>query len=115
MTNSENKIKRHTISMLVEDHSGVLTRIAGLFSKRGFNIETITVGKTQKKGISKMVITVFADNKTIEQVEKQVNKLIDTLKVRNMTINDSIVRELCLIKISAKTKEEKEEICIQLP
>lgn len=100
---------RHVISMLVEDHPGVLTRIAGMFARRGFNIDTITVGKTLKQGISKMVITLIGDDKTVEQLEKQINKLIDTIKVTELA-HDSIIRELCLIKIAIPNDKAKEEI-----
>ncbi len=104
------KSKKHVISMLVEDQPGVLTRIAGMFARRGFNIDTITVGKTTKKGISKMVITVIGDDATLEQVEKQVNKLIDTIKVTEMPEDSSVIRELCLIKVAMSNKKAKEEI-----
>jgi acetolactate synthase-1/3 small subunit len=104
------KNKRHVIAMLVEDQPGVLTRIAGMFARRGFNIETITVGKTTKKGISKMVITVRGNDAILEQVEKQVNKLIDTVKVIEMPEHKSVIRELCLIKVSISSKKAKEDI-----
>ena len=104
------KEQKHVIAMLVEDQPGVLTRIAGMFSRRGFNIDTITVGKTTKKGISKMVITVIGDDATLEQVEKQINKLIDTIKVIEMPSDKSIIKELCLLKIALPNKKAKEEI-----
>lgn len=103
-------MKKHILSMLVEDQPGVLTRIAGLFARRGFNIETITVGKTNQKNISKMVISVKAETDSeIEQIEKQVNKLVDTQNVTGM-MKDSVLRELCLIKVEAKTKDVKEAL-----
>lgn len=104
------KQRKHVIAMLVEDQPGVLTRIAGMFARRGFNIDTITVGKTTKKGISKMVITVIGDDATLEQVEKQVNKLIDTIKVTEMPEDRSVIRELCLIKVAIPNKKAKEDI-----
>src|SRR3989338_5560343 len=104
------KEKRHVIAMLVEDQPGVLTRIAGMFARRGFNIDTITVGKTTKKGVSKMVFTIIGDDRNLEQVEKQVNKLIDTIKVIELHENKSVVRELCLIKVTVPNKKAKEEI-----
>jgi acetolactate synthase-1/3 small subunit len=104
------KEQKHVISMLVEDQPGVLTRIAGMFSRRGFNIDTITVGKTTRKGVSKMVITVIGDDNTLEQVQKQINKLIDTIKVMEMPSEKSIVRELCLLKVNLPDKKSKEEI-----
>jgi len=102
--------KKYIISMIVEDQPGVLTRIAGMFARRGFNIDTITVGKTTKKGISKMVIAVIGDDETLEQVEKQVNKLIDTIKVMEMTEDKSIIKELCMIKVAIPNAKAKEEI-----
>ncbi|MBW2980204.1 acetolactate synthase small subunit [Candidatus Woesearchaeota archaeon] len=104
------KEQKHVIAMLVEDQPGVLTRIAGMFARRGFNIDTITVGKTTKKGISKMVITVIGDDATLEQVEKQINKLVDTIKVMEMPSDKSIIRELCLLKVNLPDKKAKEEI-----
>jgi acetolactate synthase-1/3 small subunit len=104
------KEKRHVIAMLVEDQPGVLTRIAGMFARRGFNIDTITVGKTTKPGISKMVITVIGDDATLEQVEKQINKLVDTIKVMEMLQSNSVIRELCLVKVAIPNKKAKEEI-----
>ena len=101
---------KHIISMLVEDHPGVFTRIPGMFGRRGYNIETITVGKSMKEGISKIVMTVLGDDRIIEQVEKQLNKLVDVIKVTEMKRGDSVIRELCLIKVSAKTKKAKDEI-----
>lgn len=104
------KEQKHVIAMLVEDQPGVLTRIAGMFARRGFNIDTITVGKTTKKGISKMVITVIGDDRTLEQVQKQINKLVDTIKVIEMPADKSIIKELCLLKIALPNKKAKEEI-----
>jgi len=104
------KESMHTISMLVDDQPGVLTRIAGLFSRRGFNIDTITVGKTTKKGTSKMTFTMTGDDRTVEQVEKQVNKLVDTIKVAELPEKESVFRELCLIKVAIPNKKAKEEI-----
>jgi acetolactate synthase-1/3 small subunit len=102
--------RRHVISMLVEDQPGVMTRIAGLFARRGYNIDTITVGKMPTKGISKMVITVLGDDRILEQIEKQVNKLVDTVKVMEMPDEKSVIRELCLVKVSIRDKKAKEEI-----
>lgn len=101
---------KHVIAMLVEDQPGVLTRIAGLFARRGFNIDTITVGKSTKKGISKIVVTMLGDDRTVEQVEKQINKLVDVIKVYELPKKESVIRELCLVKVSLPNKEAKEEI-----
>lgn len=100
--------KKHIISMLVEDQPGVLTRIAGMFARRGFNIDTITVGKTNHPGISKIVITVLGDDSVLEQVEKQINKLIDVTKVSEQ--GSGIIRELCLIKVKTADKKVKDAL-----
>ena len=100
--------KKHVIAMLVEDQPGVLTRISGMFARRGFNIDTITVGKTNHPGISKIVITALGDEATLEQVEKQINKLIDVTKVTEL--GTGIIRELCLIKIKTLDKKTKDSL-----
>jgi len=102
--------KKHTISVTVEDQPGVLTRIAGLFARRNFNIETITVGKSEREGISKMVITVTANERVLEQVEKQINKLIDTIKVSEMPEKTSHIAELCLVKVAVPDRKAREDI-----
>ena len=91
---------KHTISMLVEDEPGVMTRVAGLFARRGFNIDTITVGKTHHKRISKIVITVKGDDRVVEQIEKQVNKLVDVFRISELSEEDSVIKELCLVKVT---------------
>ena len=96
---------RKIIGMLVEDEPGVLTRISGLFTRRGYNIETITVGKTVKPGISKMVIAVTGDDDILEQIEKQCNKLVDVIKVTELSSHDSIILELCLVKVAIKDEK----------
>jgi len=107
---TEMKIKKHVIEALVEDQPGVLQRIAGMFAKRGFNIDTITVGKTMRAGISKMIIVVVGDDTTLEKVIKQMNKLLVTYKVDDIPEKDAIVRELCLLKISLSKQSAKNEI-----
>jgi len=104
------KERKHVIAMLVEDQPGVLTRIAGMFARRGFNIDTITVGKTTNPGISQMVVSVMCDDETLEQIQKQVHKLIDTIKVNEMSEESSVIRELCLLKVSLSDKKKKEEV-----
>ncbi|HLC65945.1 MAG TPA: acetolactate synthase small subunit [Candidatus Nanoarchaeia archaeon] len=101
---------RHTICILVNDEPGVMTRIAGLFARRGYNIETITVGKTHSPGTAKIVITVFGDDQTIEQIEKQVGKLIDTQKVYELKPDESVIRELCLVKVNVSGNKKKDEV-----
>jgi len=102
--------KTHIIGMLVEDHAGVMTKIAGLFARRGYNIKTITVGNTHTPGISKIIISVKGDDKILEQIEKQCNKLIDVIKVSDLGKDDSIITEAGLIKVSIKNSKEKDDI-----
>jgi len=96
---------RHTISVLVENKFGVLARIAGLFSARGFNIDSLTVGETEDPTVSRMTIVLRGDDKTIEQVKKQLNKLIDVISVKDLTKKDYIDRELVLFKVGFTDKE----------
>ncbi|MFC1769231.1 acetolactate synthase small subunit [Nanoarchaeota archaeon] len=101
---------KNTICIMVKDEPGVMTRVAGLFARRGFNIETITVGKTNQEKISKIVITALGDEKTISQIEKQVNKLIDVVKVYELKPHASVIRELCLVKVEVKNQKQKDEV-----
>jgi acetolactate synthase I/III small subunit len=94
---------RHTLSVLVEDQPGVLARIASLFSRRGFNIESLAVGPTEHKGVSRMTIVVNVDELPLEQVTKQLNKLINVLKIVELDSGSSIQRELILVKVRAET------------
>ena len=91
---------KRTISILVENHPGVLSRISGLFARRGFNIESLAVGVTEDHYTSRMTIVVDGDHRTIEQVEKQLNKLIDVIKVKTQEASEIISRELMIVKIS---------------
>jgi acetolactate synthase-1/3 small subunit len=90
---------KHTIAVLVENKAGVLTRISGLFARRGFNIDSLAVGPTDNPSISRVTIVVDGDDYTAEQVTKQLGKLIDVLKVRNLQTEDIIRRELLLVKV----------------
>lgn len=99
---------KHTLSVLVENHAGVLSRVAGLFSRRGFNIDSLAVGVTEKPEISRMTIVVDGDEHTVEQVSKQLNKLIDVIKLKKLDRSDSISRELSLIKVAANTSTRSE-------
>ncbi|MHB8575849.1 MAG: acetolactate synthase small subunit [Dehalococcoidia bacterium] len=90
---------KHTVVALVEDHPGVLNRVASLFRRRGFNIDSITVGSTETDGISRMTIVVDAATTQVEQVEKQLYKLIDVVKVSDITNEGIVARELALIKV----------------
>jgi len=93
---------KQVLAVLVENKPGVLTRVAGLFSRRGFNIDNITVGETVTPGISRMTITVEGDEMVVEQVMKQLNKLINVLKVSNLSLEPAVMRELMLIKVRAE-------------
>ena len=99
---------RHTISVLVENRFGVLARVAGLFSGRGFNIESLTVAETQDDGMSRMTIVTHGDDKIIEQINKQLNKLVDVVKVQDITSEEYVARELMLVKVNAEEKNRPE-------
>ena len=93
---------KHTISVLVENKPGVLSRIAGLFSARGFNIESLAVGETEDSAISRMTIVVGGDERILEQVTKQLHKLIDVIKISDFTKESFINRDLILIKVATE-------------
>lgn len=95
---------KQTISILVENHAGVLSRISGLFSRRGFNIDSLAVGVTDDPNISRITIVVDGDEHMVEQVEKQLNKLIDVIRLRRIEKNSIVSRELMLIKVCCTTK-----------
>jgi len=99
---------QHTISVLVVNHFGVLSRIAGLFSGRGFNIESLNVAETTEPGISRMTIVTHGDDKKIEQITKQLNKLVDIIKVIDLTEEKFVDRELILIKMNAEPRVREE-------
>ena len=99
---------QHTISILVENRSGVLARIAGLFCGRGYNIDSLTVSPTDESDTSKMTIVTSGDDTVVEQIEKQLSKLIDVIKVTDLTGSNFIERELALIKIKTTTKTRAE-------
>ncbi len=103
---------KHTLSVLVENRSGVLSRVAGLFSRRGFNIDSLAVGVTENPEVSRMTIVVNGDEYTVEQVSKQLNKLIDVIKIRELENTDSVSRELALIKVNATAATRSEIIQI---
>lgn len=101
---------KHTISVLVTNQPGVLARVAGLFSRRGFNIDSLAVGETEDPAYSRMTIVVRADERQLEQVTKQLFKLIDVLKVTDLTREDSVSRELALLKVNAADSARRTEI-----
>ncbi|PLX85097.1 MAG: acetolactate synthase small subunit [Desulfuromonas sp.] len=103
---------RHTISVLVENEFGVLTRVAGLFSGRGFNIESLSVAPTLDPTISRMTIVTSGDDAILEQITKQLNKLIDTIKVIDFTGQDYVEREMAMVKVAAEENTRAEVLRI---
>lgn len=98
-------MQRHTIAVLVNDQPGVLTRVATLFGQRGFNIDSITVGGSEEADLSRMVISTGGDDQQINQLMKQLYKLIDVISVTNLSANPFVSRELALIKVSASPSQ----------
>ena len=93
---------KHTLSVLVEDESGALSRISGLFARRGFNIDSLAVGPAETKGMSRLTMVVEGDNKTLQQMTKQLNKLFNVLGVADLSNIAAVERELMLLKVSSK-------------
>ena len=100
---------RHILSLLVENEAGALSRISGLFSARAFNIESLTVAPTEDETVSRMTIVTIGSDEIVEQIMKQLNKLVDVIKVVDLSENHHIERELMLIKVSARG-ESREEV-----
>ena len=101
---------RRILSILLENEAGALSRIVGLFSQRGYNIDSLTVANTDDPSLSRITLTTHGDQKVLEQITKQVNKLVDVLKVRELTENAHVEREIVLIKIFAENNEQREEV-----
>lgn len=101
---------RRIISVLLENEPGALSRIVGLFSQRGYNVETLTVAPISDTGLSRITITTKGDDKVIEQITKQVNKLVDVLKVSDLTEGSHIERELMLAKVATRTDISRAEV-----
>lgn len=99
---------KHTISVLVENHPGVLSKVSGLFSRRGFNIDSLAVGVTENPDISRMTIVVDGDDYTVEQVSKQLNKLVDIIKLKQLVPSESIDREFVMMKVNANNSTRAE-------
>ena len=99
---------KHTLSVLVEDESGVLTRIAGLFARRGYNIESLAVGPAEQVGVSRITMVVPAEDKTIDQLTKQLYKLVNILRVQNISNIPSVERELMLLKVNTQLNTRSE-------
>ena len=103
---------KHPISVLVENHAGVLSRVSGLFSRRGFNIDSLAVGRTDDPAVSRITIVADGDEHTAQQIEKQLNKLVDTMKVRTLAPDELLARELQLIKVNATPAQRSEILTI---
>lgn len=103
---------RHVLTVLVENHSGVLVRVAGLFSRRGYNIDSLSVGRTENPHISRMTIVVEGDDLIVEQVTKQLNKLVDIIKIQDISSDEFVDRELILVKVGADAAMRSEIIQI---
>lgn len=103
---------KHTISILVENHPGVLARVSGLFARRGFNIDSLAVGVTDDERVSRITIVADGTEYTLEQIEKQLNKLIDVIKVKHLEPSELLSRELILIKVSCSPGQRAELISI---
>ena len=109
-------LRTTVIAALVENKPGVLHRIANMFGRRDFNIESITVGQTEQAGIARMTITVSEDEKTLEQVVKQMNKIIDVIKVARLEPDSIVTRELALVKVTAPDSKTRSDIinCVEV-
>jgi len=104
MKKTKNVAEQHVISALVENHAGTLSRVSGLFSRRGFNIDSLTVGETDDPSISRMTIAVSGDERILEQIIKQLDKLVDVIAVRELDSSSCLRREIMLVKTKADEK-----------
>ncbi len=105
-------MKRMVLSILVDNTAGVLSRVAGLFSRRGYNIDSLTVGETQDPDISRMTVLAHGDDQILEQIRKQLDKLEDVIEIKELVHGESVTRELVLVKVSASEKDRVEIISI---
>ncbi len=105
-------MSKHTISILVENNSGALSRIAGLFASRGYNIQSLSVSETDDESISRMTIVSVGDDAIMEQINKQLNRLIDVIKVLDFEDSDSVERELMLVTVAANNSNRHEVVGI---
>jgi acetolactate synthase I/III small subunit len=103
-------VRRHTISILLENEAGALSRVAGLFSARGYNIESLTVAPTEDPSMSRMTLVTSGSDGIVEQITKQLNKLVDVIKLIDLTEGQHIERELMLIKVKAGSNHQREEV-----
>lgn len=102
--------KKHTISVLVENHFGVLSRVSGMFSARGFNISSLCVGETEDPGVSRMTVVVRGDDSALAQVIQQLNKLVDVIEVEDLTSRSFVSRELVMVQVNADSARRSEII-----
>lgn len=105
-------MKRRVLSMLVDNTSGVLSRVAGLFSRRGYNIDSLTVGETADPRYSRMTVVVRGDELILDQITKQLAKLIDVVDIKALKEGESVTRELILIKVRAEAKDRQDIVSI---
>lgn len=105
-------MQRHVLSIIVDNHAGVLSRVSGLFSRRGYNIDSLSVGETEDPKISRITVAVTCDDVIIEQIRKQVEKLVDVKEIFELKANESVYRELALIKIKVDAKNRMEIVGI---
>ncbi|NLP35104.1 MAG: acetolactate synthase small subunit [Clostridiales bacterium] len=105
-------MKRIVLSILVDNTAGVLSRVAGLFSRRGYNIDSLTVGETQDPTISRMTVLAHGDDQILEQIRKQLNKLEDVREIMELSPGESVTRELILVKVAATDKDRQSIISI---
>lgn len=103
-------MQTHIISLLVEDHPGVLTRMSGMFTMRGINITSLTVSPCEKEGLSRMTVTINGSERVLEQVRKQLSNLIEVVKVVDFSETKAIIRDLCLMKVHVKDSNARSEI-----
>ncbi|HIH98591.1 MAG TPA: acetolactate synthase small subunit [Thermoplasmata archaeon] len=103
-------MQMHVISALVENRSGVLTRMSGMLTRRDINIQSLTVSSCEKMGLSRMTITIMSNKEELEQAEKQLNKLVEVVKISTLHKSSSIIRDLCLVRVNAKDTKIRGEI-----
>ena len=102
--------KKHTISVLVENHFGVLARVSGMFSARGYNIDSLCVGETEDPTISRMTVVARGDDNVLAQIMTQLNKLVDVIEVRDLTVESFVERELVMVKVKAGGRQRGEVV-----
>ncbi|NLO75260.1 MAG: acetolactate synthase small subunit [Clostridia bacterium] len=101
---------KHTLAVLVENRPGVLSKVAGLFARRGYNIESLVVGETEDRTVSRITLVVEGDERVIEQVSKQLNKQVDVIKIQDITAEETVDRQMLLIKVSVADQAARQEI-----